>query len=59
MHGTITTEEYPGTGFGFDSVFRLYNGKVVSKLKPGEKNHLSHRYNASIKLKKKLEMNKN
>lgn len=54
MHGTITTEEYPGTGFGFDSVFRLYNGKVVSLLKPGEKNHLSHRYNAAVKLKKKL-----
>ena len=55
MHGTITTEVYPGTGFGFDSVFRLYNGIVVSELKPGEKNHLSHRYNAAIKLKKKLE----
>ncbi len=54
MHGTITTEEYPGNGFGFDSVFRLYNGKVVSSLKPEEKNKLSHRYNAAIKLKNKL-----
>ena len=54
MHGTITTKEYPGNGFGFDSVFRLYNGKVVSSLKPEEKNKLSHRYNAAIKLKNKL-----
>ena len=54
MNGTITTEEYPGNGFGFDSVFRLYNGKVVSSLKPEEKNQLSHRYNAAIKLKNKL-----
>ncbi len=54
MHGTITTEEYPGNGFGFDSIFRLKNGKVVSSLTPDEKNHLSHRYNASIKLKDKL-----
>ena len=32
MHGTITTEEYPGNGFGFDSVFRLNDGRVVSSL---------------------------
>ena len=54
MKGTITTEEYPGNGFGFDSVFRLTDGRVVSSLKPQEKNKLSHRYNASIKLKDKL-----
>ena len=54
MHGTITNKEYPGNGFGFDSVFRLKNGKVVSKIKTEEKNHLSHRYHASIKLKNKL-----
>jgi XTP/dITP diphosphohydrolase len=54
MHGTITTHEYPGNGFGFDSVFRLNDGKVVSSLTPHEKNKLSHRYQASIKLKEKL-----
>lgn len=54
MHGTITNIEYPGNGFGFDSVFLLKNGKVVSNLSPKEKNHLSHRYHASIKLKNKL-----
>ena len=54
MHGTITDKEYPGNGFGFDSVFRLNNGKVVSNLSQKEKNQLSHRYNAVIKLKNKL-----
>lgn len=54
MHGTITTEEYPGNGFGFDSIFRLNNGKVVSSLSSKEKNLLSHRYLASKKLKNKL-----
>jgi XTP/dITP diphosphohydrolase len=55
MHGTITTHEYPGNGFGFDSVFRLNDGKVVSSLSPKEKNLLSHRYKASVKLKEKLQ----
>lgn len=54
MHGTITKEEYPGNGFGFDSVFRLNDGRVVSSLTSNEKNLLSHRYLASIKLKNKL-----
>ena len=54
MHGTITDIEYPGNGFGFDSIFRLKNNKVVSSLSNNEKNHLSHRYKASIKLKNKL-----
>ena len=54
MHGTITNKEYPGNGFGFDSIFRLNNGKVVSELSSKEKNMLSHRYQASIKLKEKL-----
>lgn len=54
MHGKITDKEYEGNGFGFDSIFRLLNGKVVSTLTPNEKNLLSHRYQASLKLKKKL-----
>lgn len=53
-HGTITDKEYPGNGFGFDSVFRLLDGRVSSSLTPEEKNSLSHRYLASIKLKNKL-----
>ena len=54
MHGTITNIEYPGNGFGFDSIFKLNNGKVVSSLSSKEKNMLSHRYQASTKLKEKL-----
>ena len=54
MHGTITDKEYPGNGFGFDSIFRLNDGRIVSSLLPQEKNLLSHRYQASIKLKDKL-----
>ena len=54
MKGTITDIEYPGNGFGFDSIFKLIDGRVVSNLTPKEKNELSHRYNASVKLKKKL-----
>ena len=54
MHGMITKEEYPGNGFGFDSVFRLNDGRVVSSLTAQEKNKISHRYKASIKLKNKL-----
>ncbi len=54
MHGTITEQEYKGNGFGFDSIFRLSDGRVVSTLTNKEKNALSHRYHASYKLKKKL-----
>ena len=54
MKGTITTKEYPGNGFGFDSVFKLNDGRIVSSLTQDEKNKLSHRYKASIKLKEKL-----
>ena len=53
-HGTITDKEYPGNGFGFDSVFRMRDGRIASSLTPEEKNSLSHRYLASIKLKNKL-----
>ena len=54
MEGTITDQEYPGNGFGFDSIFRLNDGRIVSSLSQEEKNHLSHRYYASINLKNKL-----
>lgn len=53
-HGTITTKEYSGNGFGFDSIFRLRDGRISSSLTPEEKNSLSHRYLASIKIKNKL-----
>ena len=55
MQGTITDKEYPGNGFGFDSIFRLNDGRIVSTLTSNEKNTLSHRYQASVKLKEKLD----
>ena len=58
MHGTITDKDYPGNGFGFDSIFRLRDGRIVSEISEEEKNHLSHRYKASIKLKEKLQKEK-
>ena len=54
MHGIITEKEYPGNGFGFDSVFKLLDGRIVSNLLPSEKNKLSHRYQAANKLNKKI-----
>lgn len=55
MSGTITDQEYPGNGFGFDSIFKLNDGRIVSSLSSDEKNKLSHRYQASIELKDKLD----
>ena len=55
MHGTITDKEYPGNGFGFDRVFRLNDGRIVSNLTEEEKNQISHRSNASKLLKEKLD----
>ena len=55
MHGTITDKEYPGNGFGFDRVFRLNDGRIVSSLTEEEKNKISHRSNASKLLKEKLD----
>jgi len=54
MKGTITDKEYPGNGFGFDSIFRLDDGRIVSSLTSSEKNKLSHRFNACNNLKKIL-----
>lgn len=54
MQGTITEKEYPGNGFGFDRVFRLLDGRVVSSLTEEEKNKLSHRSQAAFILKEKL-----
>ena len=55
MIGTISEEEHPGNGFGFDKVFILPNGKYVSELSPEEKNQISHRANASRLMKEKLD----
>ena len=55
MHGTITDKEYPGNGFGFDRVFKLNDGRVVSSLTEEEKNQISHRSQAVKSLKEKLD----
>lgn len=57
MHGTITDKEYPGNGFGFDRVFRLNDGRIVSSLTEEEKNKLSHRSQAAKILLEKLKSN--
>ena len=54
MEGTILDKEYPGNGFGFDSIFKLSDGRIVSQLDSKEKNQISHRYKASVNLKNKL-----
>lgn len=54
MHGTITDKEYPGNGFGFDRVFRLNDGRIVSNLTEEEKNKISHRSQAAKILLEKL-----
>lgn len=58
MHGEIADKEYPGNGFGFDSIFKLSDGRIVSQLSQDEKNHLSHRYKACMLLKEKLKEKK-
>jgi len=55
MHGTVTEQEYPGNGFGFDRVFRLNDGRIVSSLTSDEKNQISHRSQALKILKEKLD----
>ncbi|MCA1927198.1 MAG: XTP/dITP diphosphatase [Calditerrivibrio sp.] len=53
-HGYIG-EEYKGNnGFGYDPIFVLPEGRHMAELSPEEKNKISHRYNALIKLKEFL-----
>ena len=58
MKGTITEKEYPGNGFGFDRVFKLDDGRIVSNLTEEEKNKISHRSQAAKILKEKLDKTK-
>lgn len=53
-HGYIG-ETYRGSnGFGYDPIFVLPDGRHMAELVPEEKNRISHRYNALIKLKEFL-----
>lgn len=55
LKGYITDKIYEGNGFGFDKIFRLPNGKVISELSREEKNKISARSIALNKLKHSLE----
>ncbi len=53
--GMIALEPKGDNGFGYDPLFFLPDlGKTMAELAPDQKNLLSHRYNALIKLKDKL-----
>ena len=54
LKGFITDKIYDGNGFGFDKIFKLENGKVVSQLKEDEKNEISARSIAAKKMHTKL-----
>ena len=53
-YGEIANEMSGYNGFGYDPVF-LYNGKSFASMGEIEKDKVSHRYNALIKLKEYLE----
>ena len=55
LKGNITDKIYEVNGFGFDKIFRLEKGKVVSNLTNDEKNKISARSQAAKILLKKLE----
>lgn len=52
--GTIANEPRPGGGFGYDPVFMLPDGRMMSQLSAEEKNRLSHRGAALREIKVKL-----
>lgn len=54
LKGMITDKIYDGNGFGFDKVFKLENGKIVSELSEDEKNLISARSIAAKKLLEKI-----
>ncbi len=57
--GTITDKIYEGNGFGFDKIFRLENGQVISSLTSEEKNTISARYLACKDLLERIQKNTN
>lgn len=44
--GTISRQEAGEYGFGFDSIFRLPDGRTMAQVSPDEKNQISHRAHA-------------
>ena len=58
LKGTLATSEHLNNGFGFDSIF-LYNGKYLSDMSLKEKNEISPRRMALLKLMKSKKFKKN
>lgn len=54
IEGKISKEERGSSGFGFDSIFELDNGRTLAELSEDEKNEVSSRKIALEKLKKEL-----
>ena len=51
VNGTIAKEANGNGGFGYDPIFIPEGYKVsIAAISPSEKNHISHRYRASIAL---------
>jgi XTP/dITP diphosphohydrolase len=56
VDGFITYESRGNGGFGYDPIFEV-NGKTFAEMSETEKNAISHRYRALLKLKKYMENN--
>lgn len=54
LKGTITNKIYEGNGFGYDKIFKLENGKIISQLSEEEKNQISARSKAAKLMLAKL-----
>ena len=54
-HGTIANEPKGTNGFGYDPLFLLDNNKSAAQLEPSQKNQISHRAKAVIKLRDLLQ----
>ena len=51
LNGRISYEERGTNGFGFDSIFELDDGRTMAEHTQEEKNNMSARYLAALKLK--------
>jgi XTP/dITP diphosphohydrolase len=54
LEGKIAYLPKGTNGFGYDPIFELEDGRTVAEVGPSEKNRISHRYRALVKLKEYL-----
>lgn len=54
INGAIASEVRGDNGFGFDSIVELSDGRTLAELSSDEKNKISARYLAAVKLKSML-----